>query len=244
MLTIENLSVRYGVIDAVQHVSFELRPGEIIGLIGENGAGKSSLMKSILRFLPKCEGNILLDGEPITEKNIERIAFATCEHSFFPSLTPKEHQEFYQMQFPKFDETRFISLMKFFELPWGRKICGYSTGQKNQFEVCLALSQGADYILMDDPFAGNDIFLREDFYQVLLGIMKENECIVISTHLIEEVKHLISRAILLHKGKLIEDISMEDFSERGEDFLDYLKSRYQNKEDKIMEIIQKNRRES
>lgn len=237
MLTIENLSVRYGVINAVKKVSFELRPGEIVGLIGENGAGKSSLMKSILRIIPKSEGRILLDGESISEKNIERIAFATCEHSFFPSLTPKEHQEFYQMQFPKFDETRFISLLKFFDLSWGRKLRSFSTGQKNQFEVCLALSQGADYIFMDEPFAGNDIFLRDDFYKVLLGILKDNECIVISTHLIEEVKHLISRAILLQYGRLVEDICMEEFSEQGEDFISHLRSKYQNKEGKIMETI-------
>ena len=99
--------------------------------------------------------------------------------------------EFYKEHFPKFNEKRFNTLMEFFELPMHKALKGFSTGQKNQFEVVLALSQGADYIFMDEPFAGNDIFNREDFYKVLLGILEPHETVVLSTHLIEEVADFI-----------------------------------------------------
>ena len=143
---------RYGWVQALKNVSLQIPRGEIIGLFGENGAGKSTLFQCILGF-ERYKGEITLDGEKITHKNIEKLSFATCEHSFFPNLTPGCHADFYALQFPNFRNKRFELLMDFFELPMRKAISSYSTGQKNQFEVVMALSQGADYILMDEPFA-------------------------------------------------------------------------------------------
>ncbi|MDD6211730.1 MAG: ATP-binding cassette domain-containing protein, partial [Clostridiales bacterium] len=151
MITIKQLEKTYwnhGSVRALDQVNLELPQGEIVGLFGENGAGKSTLMKCILGYL-KYSGEILLDGSPITKKNIARLSFATSEHSFFPGLTPEEHHDFYRDHFPKFREKRYRGLMEFFELPSGKTLKSFSTGQKNQFEVILALSQGADYIFMD-----------------------------------------------------------------------------------------------
>ena len=196
MLELKQLSKRYlSGTKALEDVSLTLPRGEIVGLFGENGAGKTTLMKCVLGFL-KYSGDITLDGEPVTRKNVGKFSFATCEHSFFPALTPADHREFYREHFGAFREKRFQGLMDFFQLPMNRAVRGFSTGQKNQFEVILALSQGADYILMDEPFAGNDLFNREDFYKVLLGILEPEETILLSTHLIEEVQHFISRAVL------------------------------------------------
>ncbi len=194
MIEISNLTKKYAKTIAVKDVSVTIPQGQIIGLFGENGAGKTTLMKCILGLLP-YQGTVTLDGEPVTEKNIERLSFATCEHSFFPALSPAAHRDFYQAHFPRFREKRFQALMQFFDLPMGRVLHSFSAGMKNQFEVVMALSQGADYILMDEPFAGNDVFNREDFYKVLLGILEEHETVLLSTHLLEEVKDFISRAI-------------------------------------------------
>ena len=201
LLEVKDLQVYYGVIRALKGISFHVDQGEIVSLIGANGAGKTTMMKSILGFL-KYDGEITLDGEKITHKNIARISFATSEHSFFPALTPEGHKEFYKEHFDTFREKRFSVLMEFFELPMRRRVGSFSTGQKNQFEVLLALSQGADYILMDEPFAGNDVFNREDFYKVLLGILEPAETVLLSTHLIEEVADFIGRAVLLPRGEL------------------------------------------
>ena len=101
-----------------------------------------------------------------------------------------------------------------------------STGQKNQFEVILALSQGADYILMDEPFAGNDVFNREDFYKVLLGLLTERETVLLSTHLIEEVQDFVDRALLLHEGRLIGDVDLAEAAERGESLMAIVRRAY------------------
>ena len=217
---------------ALDGISLKLEPGQIVGLFGENGAGKTTLMKCILNLL-KYDGTITLDGEPITPKNITRISFATSEHSFFPSLTAWSHREFYAEHFPRFNPRRFDALMDFFELPKTRPVGKFSTGQKNQFEVILAVSQGADYILMDEPFAGNDVFNREDFYKVLLGILEPNETILLSTHLLEEVEPFISRAVLMHKGQLIGDVTADELEEQGQSLMQYVKQRYNYRSDRV-----------
>lgn len=217
---------------ALDGVSLKLEPGQIVGLFGENGAGKTTLMKCILNLL-KYDGTVTLDGEPITPKNITRISFATSEHSFFPSLTAWSHREFYAEHFPKFNPRRFDALMDFFELPKTRPVGKFSTGQKNQFEVILAVSQGADYILMDEPFAGNDVFNREDFYKVLLGILEPNETILLSTHLLEEVEPFISRAVLMHKGQLIGDVTVDELEEQGQSLMQYVKQSYNYRSDRV-----------
>ena len=233
MLELSNIKMVYtGGKVAVDNVSLTLEPGQIVGLFGENGAGKTTLMKCILKLL-RYQGEITLDGEPVTPKNITRLSFATNEHSFFPTLTAWSHREFYAEHFPKFNPKRFDALMEFFELPKTRPVGKLSTGQKNQFEVILAVSQGADYILMDEPFAGNDVFNREDFYKVLLGILEPHETILLSTHLLEEVEPIIGRAVLMHKGQIIGDVAMDQLEEQGQSLMQYVKQRYNYRNDRV-----------
>ncbi len=236
MIEISNLTKKYAKTIAVKDISVTIPQGQIIGLFGENGAGKTTLMKCILGLLP-YQGTVTLDGEPVTEKNIERLSFATCEHSFFPALSPAAHRDFYQAHFPRFREKRFQALMQFFDLPMGRVLHSFSAGMKNQFEVVMALSQGADYILMDEPFAGNDVFNREDFYKVLLGILEEHETVLLSTHLLEEVKDFISRAILLNKGELVGDCTAEELEEQGKDLMSYVKETYHYRDDRVSRAL-------
>ena len=236
MLELKHVRKAYGLTAALKGVSLCLGPGELVGLFGENGAGKTTRMKCALGLL-RCEGEILLDGAPIGRDRMNRLSFATCEHSFFPNLTPRAHMEFYRMQFPRFREKRFHALMDFFQLPMGKRLRQFSTGQKNQFEVILALCQGAEYILMDEPFAGNDVFNREDFYKVLLGVLEPEETILLSTHLLEEVSGLISRAVLLRGGQVVGDVSAMELDEQGIRILDYVKQTYHYQPDRVSKAL-------
>ena len=236
MLEITDVYKRYCGKRALEGVSLCLGAGEIVGLFGENGAGKTTLLKCILGLLP-YKGSITLDGQPITTDNIGRLSFATCEHSFFPGLTPLAHQEFYREHFPKWRGQRFDALMDFFELPKNKALRSFSTGQKNQFEVILALCQGADYILMDEPFAGNDIFNREDFYKVLLGILEPRETVLLSTHLIEEVSGFIGRAVLIRAGRIVGDVSAAQLEEEGRTLMRYIKETYHYQPDRVSRAL-------
>ena len=236
MLKIEKLNKRYSGKRALWDVSVELPRGEIVGLFGENGAGKTTLMKAVLGLIP-YSGEITLDGEAIGRRNIEKFSFGTCEHSFIPNLTAMGHRDFYAEMFPSFSEKRFNGLMDFFELPRHRPIHTFSAGQKNQFEVIMALSQGADYILLDEPFAGNDVFNREDFYRVLLGILEPHETVLLSTHLIEEVSDFVGRALLLRHGRLVGDASVMELEDRGISLMDYIKETYHYRADRVSRAL-------
>ena len=236
MLELKNVSKNYGAKCALRDVSFSLPRGEIVGLFGENGAGKTTLMKAILD-LHSFRGEITLDGAPVTKKNIASFSFATSEHSFFPALSPAAHRDFYREHFPRFSDKRFEGLMEFFALPMHKPVRYFSTGQKNQFEVILALSQGADYFLMDEPFAGNDVFNREDFYKVLLGILEEHETVLLSTHLIEEVSGFIGRAILIKSGSLIADVKTDVLEEEGKSLMDFIKEHYHYRADRVSKAL-------
>lgn len=238
MLELKNIRKTYRAgTQALKGVSLSLGPGEIVGLFGANGAGKTTLLKCALGLL-RYTGSVTLDGEPVTPENIARLSFATCEHSFFPGLSPAAHRDFYRAHFPAFREKRFDALMDFFELPLRRAARGLSTGQKNQLEVSLALSQGADYILMDEPFAGNDVFNREDFYRLLLGLLEPGETIVLSTHLLEEVQHFISRAVLLDRGAIAGDVTTGELEERGESLMDFVKSALHYRGDRVLKTLE------
>ena len=193
-------------------------------------------MKSILGF-HNYLGQITLDGAPINTKNIAKISFATSEHSFFPNLTPAAHRDFYKEHFPTFSDKRFKGLMEFFELPMHKALRHFSMGQKNQFEVILALCQGADYILMDEPFAGNDVFNREDFYKVLLGILEPHETVILSTHLIEEVSDFIGRAVLIRHGKVVGDVTTSELEESGNTLMSYIKETYNYRSDRVSKAL-------
>ena len=236
MIEIKGLGKSYGTKDALLGVDLTIPQGEILGLFGENGAGKTTFLKCVLGYL-RHRGTVTLDGEPITRQNIHRLSFATCEHSFFPALSPRGHRDFYQMHFPCWREKRFQGLMDFFELPMDRPAGKLSTGQKNQLEVILALCQGADYILMDEPFAGNDIFNREDFYKVLLGILEPTETVILSTHLLEEVEHFIGRAVLLRQGRVVGDVTTDVLEDSGRTLMDYVKETYHYRSDRVRKAL-------
>ena len=236
MLEINKLNKRFGAKQVLYDIDLKLQPGEIVGLFGENGAGKTTLMKCILGLL-RYDGTVRLDGEPITRKNIGRFAFATSEHSFFPDLSAAGHAEFFADHFGTFRQKRFDGLMDFFALPKNKAIRSFSTGQQNQFEVVLALSQGADYIFMDEPFAGNDVFNREDFYKVLVGILEPTETVLLSTHLIEEVSDFVGRAVLIHRGRIVGDSTADVLDSKGITLMDYIKETYNYRADRVARAL-------
>lgn len=232
MIEIKNVSKKYKDKTALSDCSLQIPKGQVIGLFGANGAGKTTLMKCIMGFLT-FEGEITIDGEKIDEHNIWKLSFATGDHSFFPSITADDHKTFYKMHFPTFNEKRYNALMEFFELPTKKKISAFSLGQQNQFEVVLAISQGAEYVFMDEPFAGNDVFNREDFYEVLVSVLTEDETVIISTHLIEEIADYINRAVLIRKSEIIDDLSVADIEASGKSLIEIVKEKYDYRQDRI-----------
>jgi ABC-2 type transport system ATP-binding protein len=225
-------------------INVTFNPGEIIGLFGENGAGKTTLFKCILNYT-SYNGGITLDSEAITHKNIARIAYGSSNNTFFAHMSILEHKDFYAMNFETFNESRFNLLMDFFELPAKKRIKDMSQGQKNQVETILALSQGADYILLDEPFVNNDIVNREDFYRILLGLLQPKECLILASHLIDELKNFVSRVVLIKEGTLLADKTIGDLDEEGLELVSWMKQLYgyENRAKQFIERVESEKNE-
>ena len=217
MLEISHVTKKYRDKEALSDVSLTIPQGQIVGLLGENGAGKTTLMKCILGYL-RHKGVVTLDGEAIGPGNIHRLSFATCEHSFFPALSPMDHRDFYQAHFPAFNDRRFRLLTEFFQLPLHKPLRSFSTGMKNQLEVTLALSQGADYILMDEPFVGLDPKAAHLLKGMMRAVCDGGGAIFFSTHVLEVAEKLCDKVAIIRSGRLIRSGTMEEV--KGDDSLE------------------------
>jgi ABC-2 type transport system ATP-binding protein len=196
--------------------SVVINTGEVVGILGENGSGKTTLLKAIMGLCELTEGEILIDGKPV-HRMYDRLAFITEEGSFFPDMKPLEYGEFLSEFVPGFDMERYRKLLNFFDLDITKKIKSFSHGQKSKLEVSAGFSRGAEYILMDEPFSGNDVFTRRDFLKLMVSSLKDRETIIIATHLIDEIENFIDRAIILRYGRIKADFQIDEMRGQGKD---------------------------
>ena len=193
----------------LENESVAISKGEIVGILGENGSGKTTLLKAIMGLCELNEGKVLIEGKPV-KKMYGKMAFITCEGSFFPWMKPLEYGEFLSNTVPGFDMDKYTRFLKYFELDMKQKIKNFSHGQKTKLEIAAGLCRGAEYILMDEPFTGKDMFTRRDFLKLMISSLKGNETILIATHLADEIENFIDRVIILRHGRIRADLQMDE----------------------------------
>ena len=215
MLQIHGATKYYGNTTALRNVSLSLSRGEVVGLFGPNGAGKTTLLKCGMGLLSLSNGWLIIDGLLLCKEAYEKLSFITEEGSYFPDLTPRAHGEFYSAMLPRFKSDRFERLLDFFELEPTKKARTLSRGQRAKLEIAIGMSRGADFILMDEPFLGKDIFTRRDFLKLMIAMLEPHEGVIIATHQIEEIEMFITRAVIMNEGKIVANRQADELSEGG-----------------------------
>jgi ABC-2 type transport system ATP-binding protein len=195
--------------------------GEIVGILGDNGSGKTTLLKTIMGLGEIQGGEVLMDGKPVTEQ-YDRVSFITEEGSFLPNLNPVQFGRWLGEFFPRFDHEYYAKLIYDFKLPSSRKIRTFSKGQKLQVEICAGLAKRADYLLMDEPFVGKDIFSRQEVLKRIIAGLNGSETLLITTHLIDEIENVIDRAVILHNGVVRADVYMDEIREQGRSLVELM----------------------
>lgn len=213
MITLENTAKYYGSTCAFRIPELTIPDSRIVGLLGENGAGKTSLLKA-LAGVTDYEGVIRIDGKTPRQTYAE-MAFITEEGSWFGFMDAIQFGEFLQDFFPGFLPKRYQNLLEFFELPCGRAIRNLSKGQQAKVEIAAGFSKGARYILMDEPFLGKDIFTRRDFLKLMASSLHGEETILLSTHQVEEIENFLDDAILLHEGAVVSYQTLDEIHAQG-----------------------------
>lgn len=210
MIEVTNISKSFRRKKVLDGISFSLNKGEITALLGINGVGKSTTLKIIMGLAKQDRGKVLVDGEELTYKNLDKLAFVPDIKNTFRGMKVRECFEYMECFYDKWDSEKAYEMLEEFELNKEDKIDKLSKGNISKVKIILGFAQKAEYILMDEPFSGIDIFTREDILNSLINYISEDNGILITTHEIAEIEGVADRVLLLKEGVIKEDFYVED----------------------------------
>ncbi len=213
MIEARNLTKKFDDIMAVDHINATIRDGCVFGLIGTNGAGKSTFLRMASGILKPDEGTIQIDGEDVFEnpKVKSRFFYISDEQFFFGNTTPQEMMVYYRSLYPKFDEVRCAKLLESFNLDKRRKVSTFSKGMKKQLSVILGICANTDYIFCDETFDGLDPVMRQAVKSLFANDMAErNLTPIIASHNLRELEDICDHVGLLHKGGILLSKDLDD----------------------------------
>ena len=213
MIKADNLTKRFQGVTAVDHIHAEIQDGTVFGLIGTNGAGKSTFLRMAAGILKPDEGTITLDGEAVFEdiRVKARCFYIPDEPYFLGNGTADDMKTFYQGIYPNFDTDRFGKLLKSFELDGRRKIQTFSKGMKKQLAVLLGICAGTDYLFCDETFDGLDPVMRQTVKSLFANDIEERHLTpVIASHNLRELEDICDHVGLLHRGGMLLSKDLDD----------------------------------
>ena len=214
VLKIENLNKRYPSF-SLKNVSFEVKPGEIMGFIGRNGAGKTTTLKSIMNMIHYESGSISAFGLDMTKHELEnkqRIGFALSELNYYPNKTIRTLMDVTKRFYKNFDEQKFNEVCKLFNLDVNKKLEELSSGMKVKYSVAIALSHKAELLILDEPTSGLDPVSRDEILDIFREIVRNKErAILFSTHITSDLDKCASHITYIHDGSILYTGAKNDF---------------------------------
>ncbi|WP_342087152.1 ABC transporter ATP-binding protein [Dyadobacter sp. OTU695] len=199
-----------------ENLSLKLEPGHIYGLLGKNGAGKSSLLRNMAGLLFPREGQIEVAGYEPRKRQPAFLqdVFFIPEEIYLPSVTVEKYLEMLAPFYPKFDEKQFRGYIAELDIPHGNKLTGMSYGQKKKVLIAFALATNTRVLIMDEPTNGLDIPSKSQFRKLVSSALDKDRIILISTHQVRDLDNLIDAIIILEDSKIMIRHSLEAVSER------------------------------
>ncbi|WP_026524263.1 MULTISPECIES: ABC transporter ATP-binding protein [unclassified Butyrivibrio] len=213
MIQATNLTKSFGDILAISGIDLKIEDGQVFGLIGTNGAGKSTFLRMAAGILRPDRGTISIDGRPVFENpEVKKEFFYISDDvAFFANTTPVDMAVFFGKIYESFDMNRFNDLMDKFGLEKKRKINTFSKGMKKQLSVILGLSAKTRYLYCDETFDGLDPVMRQAVKSLFAGDMESRDFTpIIASHNLRELEDICDTVGLLHKGGIILSKNIED----------------------------------
>ena len=227
MIEVKDITKKFGRKQVLRGVTFTAAKGEITCLIGINGVGKTTILNAIMSLTPINSGQILIDGAKINKKSYEKITFIPDAITMLPQMTIGQSMQFMQDFYESWNQERATELLGFFKLKPEEKISSLSKGNTAKVNLLLGLALDVDYLLMDEPFSGIDIFSREQIAEVFTSHLVEDRGVIITTHEINDIEHLIDQVILLDDGIVVKAFNSEEVRENeGKSVVDVMREVY------------------
>ncbi|MEK3685078.1 ABC transporter ATP-binding protein [Paenibacillus sp. FSL R10-2736] len=224
MIELVRVSQRYTYREVLKDVTFTAEKGQITCLLGLNGAGKSTVLKTIMGLTPIHGGSIRIDGEPISQNTYERVSYIPDHLAIPASMRLSDALRFMEDFYSRWNKDSANELMCFFDLDLNERAGRLSKGTAAKFNLVLGLAQDSDYVIMDEPFAGIDLFNRERIAEVFSSELVGNRGVLLTTHEVREVEYLIDKAVLLRDGVVARTFECEQVrSEESKSVVDVMK---------------------
>lgn len=204
MLKVKHLKKNYASFSL--DCSLEVKPGYVTGLIGQNGAGKSTTFKAILGLIQCDGGSIEIFGQStLNEEDKQLLGVVLSDSGFSGYLTISDIIPILENLYKQFDKSFFLHMVNQFELPKNKKIKEFSTGMKAKLKIIVAMSHQAQLLILDEPTAGLDVIARDELLDMMRDYMAEDDqrAILISSHISSDLETLCDDIYMIHDGQVI-----------------------------------------
>jgi len=211
MITIQNLHFGYKKNKIFNGLSLSLQSGHIYGLLGKNGTGKSTLLRSIAGFLFPDEGTIHVMGFVPGKRQpaFLQSVFMVAEEFYLPDVSVEKFVKLNAGFYPNFSNDQFRQYLEEFDIPQQNTLQSMSYGQKKKVLISFGLACNTALLLMDEPTNGLDIMSKSKFRKVIAGAINDEKCIIISTHQVKDLESLIDRITIIDEGQILFDQTIE-----------------------------------
>ena len=210
ILECRNLTKTYGAKKALDHINLKLDSGKIIGLLGPNGSGKTTILKLINRLLTVSDGRLLIDGMEPGVKAKAIVAYLPERTYLNPNMKIYEILNYFSDFYEDFDRGRAENMLQKLNLSTQARIKTLSKGSREKVQLVLVMSRRAKLYCLDEPIAGVDPAAREYILNTILNNYDENATILISTHLIADVENILDEVVFIKDGKIRMHESVDD----------------------------------
>lgn len=202
-IDIKNLTKKYGQLAALNDLSLTLHGGQIVGLLGENGCGKTTLLKVLGGALTQYDGTVRIHGLPVGPESKAIVSFLPDASFLAERDTIEACIGIYRDFFADFNEAKCRSLLEFFKLEPGRRITTLSKGMREKVQIALAMSRDAKVFLLDEPISGVDPAARDVLLEAIVRDLPEGALVVISTHLIHDLEPVLDSIAFMRHGQIL-----------------------------------------
>ncbi len=228
IITVDHLTKSYGSHTVLDDVSFTLPAGKVIGLLGPNGCGKTTLMKILTGLIHDYSGNVLINGEVPGEKT-KAICVSMPEQTFVHNWMRKiDAVDYFADFFTDFDKNKALELIHRFGLPEKQKAKTMSKGMQEKLLLSLVMSRNAKLYMLDEPMGGVDSATRAQILDFILANYAEKSTIIMSTHLINDLQAAFSHALFIGNGRVLINDAVSEITKDGKSLDDVFKEVFRN----------------
>ena len=223
ILQVKDLKKSYGSHVVLKGLSYEIEQNKIIGLLGPNGCGKTSMIKSIVGLINDYEGEILIDGMKPGAYTKEIVAYLPERNYLASWMTPKSAIKYMADFYKNFNKDRAYELLKAFGLPEKQKIKTMSKGMQEKVQLLLVMSRDAKLYILDEPLGGVDPVARDFIMEAIMKNRYEGSTILLSTHLIYDIEKILDGVLMIKDGNLVVNSRVDYITAQGQTVEDLFK---------------------